>query len=123
YTHYGITQQFLRAFLVSQDGGFTWMTVATPPPATPRSLSIDPQRGRLFLGTANGVFRSGDSGRVWAATLATDINATALDFGGTPPALFAATNQGLLRVVDHGLGAPRPINLHDIASNVTAMAV
>src|SRR5258708_29083842 len=72
HTHFGITERFLPAFLVSQDGGFTWKTVATPPPATPLSLSIDPQRGRLFLGTANGVFRSGDSGRGgpgrWART-------------------------------------------------------
>lgn len=123
YTHYGITERFLPAFLVSRDGGFTWNTVATPPPATPRALSIDPQRSRLFLGTANGVFRSGDGGRVWARTLATEVNATALDFAGTPSALFAATNQGLLRIVNRGLGAPQPIDLHDIASNVAAMAV
>src|SRR5205823_1547299 len=90
FTHYGISTLGSR-FLVSQDGGFTWSPSATRPPAEPHALSIDPERGRLFLGTSNGVFRSGDGGRVWAKTSVQDVNVSALDFGGTPSTLFAAT--------------------------------
>ena len=123
FTHYGITERFGSAFLISQDGGFTWSSAATKPPAQVRSLSIDPERGRLFLGTSNGMFRSGDSGLVWASTQLPDSDVNALDFGGTQPAVFAATNQGLYEVVDRGLGESRPIDLHDIATNILAMDV
>jgi photosystem II stability/assembly factor-like uncharacterized protein len=123
FTHYGITERFGSAFLISQDGGFTWNSAATKPPAQVRSLSIDPELGRLFLGTSNGMFRSGDSGRVWANTHLPDSDVNALDFGGTQPAVFAATNQGLYEVVNRGLGESRPIDLHDIATNILAMDV
>ncbi len=123
FTHYGITERFGSVFLISQDGGFTWSSAATKPPAQVRSLSIDPERGRLFLGTSNGMFRSGDSGRVWANTHLPDSDVNALDFGGTPPAVFAATNQGLYEVLNRGLGESRPIDLHDIATNILAMDV
>jgi photosystem II stability/assembly factor-like uncharacterized protein len=122
FTHYGISSQ-LNSFLISQDGGFTWGGVATKPPAQVRSLTIDPERGRLFLGTVNGMFRSGDSGRVWATTRLPDSDVSALDFGGTPPAVFAATNQGLYQIDNRGLGAARLIDLHDIATKTLAMDV
>jgi photosystem II stability/assembly factor-like uncharacterized protein len=123
FTHYGITERFGSAFLISQDGGFTWSAAATQPPAEVRALSIDPQRGRLFLGTTNGLFRSGDSGRVWAKARLPESNVNALDFGGVPPAVFAATNQGLYQVVNRGLGESRLIDLHDISTNVMAVDV
>lgn len=122
FTHYGISAQ-LNSFLVSQDGGFTWSGVATKPPAQVRSLTIDPERGRLFLGTANGMFRSGNSGRVWATTQLPDSDVSALDFGGIPPAVFAATNHGLYQVVNRGLGEARLIDLRDIATKILAMDV
>ncbi len=122
FTHYGISSQF-NSFFVSQDGGFTWSGVATKPPAQVRSLTIDPERGRLFLGTVNGLFRSGNSGRVWATTQLPDSDVSALDFGGTSPAVFAATNQGLYQVVNRGQGEPRLIDLHDIATKILAMDV
>jgi photosystem II stability/assembly factor-like uncharacterized protein len=121
FTHYGITSRFGDAFLVSQDGGFTWQTSTAKLPAAVRSLSIDPQRGRLFLGTSNGLFRSGDGGRVWAGTLLPDLVVPALDFGGAPPVIFAATNGGLFNVENRGLGAAHRVELHDIATQVLAM--
>jgi photosystem II stability/assembly factor-like uncharacterized protein len=123
FTHFGISSQFNSSFLVSQDGGFTWSSVATQPPAQVRSLTIDPERGRLFLGTANGMFRSGNAGRVWATTQLPDSDVSALDFGGTPPAVFAATNQGLYQVENRGLGEAQLIDLHDIATKILAMDV
>jgi photosystem II stability/assembly factor-like uncharacterized protein len=123
FTHYGITKSIEPRFLVSQDGGFTWSPSATPPPAQPQALSIDPERGRLFLGTSNGVFRSGDGGRVWAKTTVQDVNVGALGFGGTPPSLFAATSLGLFQMPGRGVAESRPIDLHQVASDPLALDV
>jgi photosystem II stability/assembly factor-like uncharacterized protein len=123
FTHYGITSRFDLALLVSQDGGFTWNRVAAQPPAVPRALSIDPERSRLFLGTTDGLFRSGNGGTVWAKTQLPKTAVNALDFGGVPRAIFAATSDGLYRVTNRGLGAAQPIDLHDVAAFISAVAV
>jgi photosystem II stability/assembly factor-like uncharacterized protein len=120
FTHYGISG---GQFFVSQDGGFTWSVVAThllTPDITPTALSMDPQRSRIFLGTTTGVFRSGNGGTVWAPTTLQGVEVHALDFGQT---LFAATASGLFELVDRGVGAARPIDLHDASANVVSIAV
>jgi photosystem II stability/assembly factor-like uncharacterized protein len=122
FTHFGISSQ-LNSFLISQDGGFTWSAAATKPPAQVRSLTIDPERGRLFIGTVNGMFRSGNAGRVWAATQLPESEVSALAFAGTPPSVFAATNQGLYQVVNRGLGEARLMDLQHIATRILAMEV
>ena len=38
-------------------------------------------------------------------------------------ALFAGTSEGLVEVLNRGLGAPRPIDLHDPSANVVGLAV
>ena len=123
FTHYGISARLGSQFLVSQDGGFTWGSAGGKLPSTPTALSMDPERGRIFLGTYNGIFRSGNGGRVWANTLAPDVKVNALAFGGVPGALFAATEDGLLQVINRGLGASRPIDLHDVSADVLGLAV
>ncbi len=123
FTHYGITARGNDNVVVSQDGGFTWNTVGARPPANPSALSVDPERGRLFLGTSSGVFRSGNGGTVWANTLLPPTGVNALDFGGAPDSLFAATSDGLYRLINRGLGTAVPIDLHDIAANVQSIAV
>jgi photosystem II stability/assembly factor-like uncharacterized protein len=88
FTHYGISENGGSSFFVSQDGGFTWSgsRPVLPFPADSfmplRALSIDPQRGRLFLATAKALFRSGDGGRSWAFTRLADVGVDALAFGG-----------------------------------------
>jgi photosystem II stability/assembly factor-like uncharacterized protein len=125
FTHYGITGNFgfNSAVFVSQDGGFTWNDVGAKPPAQPTSLSMDPEHSRIFLGTTNGVFRSGNGGTVWAPTSVPNVGVSAIDFGGEPRSLFAATLLGLLRVDNRGLGDTQRIDLHDIAANVSSIAV
>lgn len=66
-TRYGITNANAAKFLVSTDDGTTWEERA-PVGVTGRtyaSLTVDPGTGRLFLGTEEGLFRSGDGGRTW----------------------------------------------------------
>jgi photosystem II stability/assembly factor-like uncharacterized protein len=123
FTHYGIGGGFGAKMFVSQDGGFTWNAVNGKLPANPTALSMDPERSRIFLATTNGVFRSGNGGTVWAPTSVLPVGVSAIDFGGEPRSLFAATSAGLLQVMNRGLGESRPIDLHDIAANVTAIAV
>ncbi|HYU27198.1 MAG TPA: hypothetical protein VEO74_18450, partial [Thermoanaerobaculia bacterium] len=126
FTHYGIRAKLGPAFLVSQDGGFTWNVVPTNllgVEIAPTALSMDPERSRIFLGTTIGLFRSGNGGTVWAKTSLQDVRANALDFGGAPRALFAGTSEGLYEVLNRGLGAPRPIDLHDGSANVVGLAV
>jgi photosystem II stability/assembly factor-like uncharacterized protein len=129
FTHYGITSYFGAAFLTSQDGGLTWTSALPTLPlasgtfASLRALSIDPERGRLFLGTGGGLFRSGDGGRVWAPTQLPEVGVNALSFGGTSPALFAATTRGLFGIADRGLGEARSIDLHQMGANTTALDI
>jgi len=122
FTHYGISGGFGSNVFVSQDGGFTWKDVGAKPPAQPTSLSMDPERSRIFLGTINGVFRSGNGGTVWAPTQVPPVGVSAVDFGGEPRSLFAATLLGLLRVDNRGLGDAQPIDLNDISANVVSIA-
>jgi len=122
FTHYGIANSLGPRFLVSQDGGFTWSDVGARPPAPATSLSMDPERSRIFLGTGNGVFRSGNGGTVWARTQVPTVGVSAIDFGGAPRSLFAATLLGLLRVDNRGLGDAQPVDLHDVAANVVSIA-
>ncbi|HEX2060602.1 MAG TPA: hypothetical protein VHK90_07665 [Thermoanaerobaculia bacterium] len=80
-TRYGITNSTIARFLVSTDHGATWET-REPAGVTGRtyaSLTVDPGTGRLFLGTEDGLFRSGDGGRTW-------LNVTSI-----PPALVSDT--------------------------------
>lgn len=127
FTHYGISAELGPQFLVSQDGGFTWTTVTTNLGLdyfrVPTSLSMDPERSRIFLGTTTGLYRSGNGGSVWAPTALQDINVTSLDFGGTPRALYAGTADGFFEVANRGLGAARPIELHAASANVAGLAV
>ena len=123
FTHYGISRYPGSSFLVSQDGGFTWSKSAASPPAQVQSLTMDPERGRLFLGTSNGLFRSGDGGRTWAKTALQDVNVGALDFGGTPAAVFAATNQGLFALRGRGVADSQTIDLHQIATYPWALDI
>jgi len=123
FTHYGISSRIDPAVFVSQDGGFTWKLVGAPPPSTPLSLSMDPERSRIFLGASNGVWRSGNRGTVWAPTSLQTPTVLALDFGGVPASLFAATFDGLYRLTNRGLGDARLIDLHDRSSNVVGIAV
>jgi len=125
FTHYGISGAFPYAsqLFVSQDGGFTWSDAGAKPPAQPTSISMDPEHSRIFLGTTNGVFRSGNGGTVWAPTSVPNVGVSAIDFGGEPRSLFAATLLGLLRAGNRGLGDTQPIDLHDIAANVVSVAV
>jgi photosystem II stability/assembly factor-like uncharacterized protein len=122
-THYGITSAVGSHVMVSQDCGFTWADAPGKLPGTPLSLSIDPERGRLFLGTDKGIFRSGDGARVWATTLAPETATYALSFAAEPPALFAATAGGLIQVENRGLGAAHTIDLPQIATDIGALAV
>ncbi|MFP5246663.1 MAG: WD40/YVTN/BNR-like repeat-containing protein, partial [Thermoanaerobaculia bacterium] len=65
YGIYGLP--FASRFMTSTDGGLTW-TVVTPAGVTGdtyASLDLDPLTRRLFLGTNEGLFRSGDGGRTW----------------------------------------------------------
>ena len=121
FTHYGIAMALGARFLVSQDGGFTWSEAATKPPAPPTALAIDPERGRLFLGTNEGMYRSGNSGRVWAGTLLPATYVAQLSFGSN--SLFAATYDGLMQVANRGLGEARTIDLRDSATYVMSLAV
>jgi photosystem II stability/assembly factor-like uncharacterized protein len=123
FTHYGISARLGDYFFVSQDGGFTWSRMPGQLPASPTSISMDPERSRIFLGTRNGVYRSGNGGRSWAKTLAPDTPVVSIAFGGWPRALFAASAEGLLRMENHGMGAARRIELNDISSNVFGLAV
>jgi photosystem II stability/assembly factor-like uncharacterized protein len=133
FTHYGITSIYRQNVMVSQDGGFTWSEVSrerllgpAPPLSTDMrltSLSMDPERSRIFFGTTDGIFRSGNGGSVWASTPLRNVRVNALGFGGTPPVLFAATANGLLALANRGLGAPATIDLHDVTANVSGLAV
>lgn len=130
FTHYGITQNFGPFFLVSQDGGFSWSATTPALPNIPaqqytplRALTIDPERGRLFLATTAALYRSGNGGQTWAPTQLRDVSVDAIDFGGTPAAVFAGTNDGLFRVENRGLGAAHPVDLHQIATLTEALEI
>lgn len=124
FTHFGIGRSSSATFLISQDGGFTWTPLQTPtPPGDPQALSVDPERGRIFLGTQTGVFRSGNAGHVWAQTSVQNANVFALAFGGASPSLFAATNRGLFDMPGRGVGEARLIDVHQIATSPLALAV
>ena len=126
FTHYGITNAVGSKFVVSQDGGFTWANVASPfihDEFSLNALAIDPQLGRIFLGTRSGLYRSGNVGSVWAKTSLQDVDCTSIDFGGVPPAVVAGTAEGLVNVTDRGRGISKAIDLRDASANVVAVAV
>jgi photosystem II stability/assembly factor-like uncharacterized protein len=83
-TRYGIVDLHPARFVVSTDGGITW-TTRTPVGVTGwryESLTVDPGTGRLFLGTDEGLFRSGDGGNTWihiSSVPTTIINGTVVD--------------------------------------------
>src|ERR1051325_1200913 len=122
-THYGITSQVGDRVMVSQDCGFTWTNALGKLPGRTFSLSIDPERGRLFLGTDKGIFRSGDGARVWASTLAPEVPVYAMSFAVTPPSLFAATGRGVYVMENRGLGEAHAVDLPQIATDAGPLAV
>lgn len=80
-----------------------WQPAGGPPGAGVRALVIDEQRGYLFAGLRNGVFRSPDNGDSWEQTTLAAIPIHALTLGpdGT---LWAGTERaGLYRSSDDGL--------------------
>lgn len=119
-TRYGIVDHHPSRFVVSTDGGITW-TPRTPVGVTGwryESLTIDPGTGRLFLGTDEGLFRSGDGGHTWihiTAVPGTTIAGTVVD--PATRTIVAATGFGLYASdFPYGNASARPIG--DRSTNV-----
>ena len=97
-TRYGIIDLHPGRFVVSTDNGLTW-SVREPVGVTGSSyasLTVDPGTGRLFLGTDDGLFRSGDGGRTWlhiASVPATLVSDTVVD--ATTRTVLAGTAFGV----------------------------
>jgi photosystem II stability/assembly factor-like uncharacterized protein len=123
-TRYGITGYSGNGtFLRSTDGGITWSAVATSgvPPSHFNDLTTDPETGRLFLATANGVFRSGDSGTTWIDAGAPRIPTTRVLVDRAAGYIFAATALGIVRA-PIALGSWQPLTLGDPSTNVKSIA-
>jgi photosystem II stability/assembly factor-like uncharacterized protein len=119
-TRYGIVDQPPSAFLVSTDGGITW-TPRTPVGVTGgtyESLTIDPGTGRLFLGTDDGLFRSGDGGRTWIhirSVPGTIVSATVVN--SSTRSVVTATAFGLY-ALEFPYASAVPTGAYDRGTNV-----
>ena len=97
-TRYGLTP---TAILVSSDGGLTWRPTAGHglPSGGLASMTIDPNTGRLFLGTSGGVFRSGDGGENWIPLAGGPREMiTGVDFDPLDQSLIVGSSTGVFRI-------------------------
>jgi photosystem II stability/assembly factor-like uncharacterized protein len=88
----------LPLFLTSSDNGVTWTPRTTTGLTGVRytSLNVDPASGRIFLGTDEGLFASGDGGQSWERMLtlpATLVSGVAIN--STGGSLVVATAFGV----------------------------
>jgi len=97
----------------SKDGAATWRELPLPTYSLPTSLAIHPD-GSLVVGTdIGGLFVSGDRGETWAESQIDSthdpIAAIAIDPSDSSR-LFAGTQAGILRSLDHGASWSRVLD-------------
>jgi uncharacterized protein (TIGR03437 family) len=88
----------------STDGGKTWVTPAIASPVFTVTGSPK-QNGVFFAGTSNGIYKSTDAGKTWAALTSGpqyQVNAIVVD-GSDPNVLYSAGFDGILKSQDSGL--------------------
>ncbi|HEX2834730.1 MAG TPA: hypothetical protein VHW00_17085 [Thermoanaerobaculia bacterium] len=93
---FGISTTPRSRFLVSHDAGNSWSDVE-PKGVTGSaflSLTIDRGTGRLFLGTDDGLFRSGDGGTVWLRVGAPAL-VSGIEVDPSTREVVASTSSGL----------------------------
>ena len=98
---YGINN--FTTFSTSPDG-VNWTTpvpiigIAGAPVLRYNALVIDPLSGRLFLGTSDGAYRSGNGGSNWLRLSGAAADAVnSLDFDAATGAVISGTNRGVFR--------------------------
>lgn len=110
-------------FLASSDSGVTWQEIGARglPAVGVRTIAVDPETGRLFMGTDLGVYRSGDGGVDWldAGAKAAPVSRIAVDRGAG--FVFAAGGAGVQRM-PLPLGPWTTLTLNDASSNVIRLA-
>ncbi len=121
-TRYGISS---HSVLVTNDGGLTWSATAgsgLPPLKAFNDLVIDPNTGRLFLGTDAGLFRSGDGGQSWIEVNGA-TRAVIYHVAIAGKQLVVATAQGLFRGPITTFGPFQQADLGDPAADIAQIAV
>ena len=90
----------LSTFFQSEDGGATWTTLSRRVPFALNSLAVDPSTaGRLYATAREGVFRSDDGGRTWAAKVVGLVTSAVIGLAadsGLPSTLYAVDDDGVL---------------------------
>jgi photosystem II stability/assembly factor-like uncharacterized protein len=90
----------LSTFFQSQDGGATWTTLSRRVPFALNALAVDPSTaGRLYAAARQGVFRSDDGGRTWAARVGGLVTAAVTGLAADselPSTLYAVNADGVL---------------------------
>ncbi|HEX7153511.1 MAG TPA: hypothetical protein VF618_18635 [Thermoanaerobaculia bacterium] len=94
---YGFTGDFRATFYSSADGLQWTRTAGTGITGNSTSLTVDPATGRLFLGTSEGIFRSGDGGNTWARIANSPLQVLSLLFDPATSTLLVGTMSGLQR--------------------------
>ncbi|HYI13202.1 MAG TPA: hypothetical protein VEK57_29420 [Thermoanaerobaculia bacterium] len=121
---YGITHRSGPLFIVSTDGGGNWVQrpVTGVTGHTYLVLRIDPSTGRLFLGTDEGLFRSGDGGHSWLKINAVPpIHVRAVAVNAATREIFVASAAGLY-ASPFFYGTAVPVSIADAGTNVTRVA-
>jgi len=90
----------LSTFFQSQDGGATWTTLSRRVPFALNALAVDPSAaGRLYATAREGVFRSDDGGRTWAAKVGGLVTSAVTGLAADselPSTLYAVDADGVL---------------------------
>jgi photosystem II stability/assembly factor-like uncharacterized protein len=90
----------LSTFFQSQDGGATWTTLSRRVPFALNALAVDPSTaGRLYATAREGVFRSDDGGRTWAAKVGGLVTSAVTGLAADselPSTLYAVNADGVL---------------------------
>jgi photosystem II stability/assembly factor-like uncharacterized protein len=119
---YGFTGRFGGRFYASADGLQWTRTAAAGVTGIYEALTIDPATGRLFLGTSDGIFRSGDGGNVWVRIANSPAQIRTLLFDPATSTLFGGSTRGLFRG-NWVTGEFTSVRVPDHAANVEHLAV
>ncbi|HEX9984505.1 MAG TPA: hypothetical protein VGF69_14690 [Thermoanaerobaculia bacterium] len=119
---YGFTGSFGAGFYASADGLQWTRTAAEGVTGLYEALTIDPTTGRLFLGTTEGIFRSGDGGNVWVRIANSPVQIRSLLFDASTSTLLAGTTNGIFRG-NWATGEFTRVAMADHATNTENLAV
>jgi photosystem II stability/assembly factor-like uncharacterized protein len=127
---YGIGELCPPRPLVTNDAGFTWTPAAgggLPTSCDPKSfsaLTIDLSVGRLFLGTFQGLFRSGNGGESWLPIGSIPaVPVPSAVFNAADSQVIAGTAQGIYRVPSPAFTPSTLLEVNDGATGIRRLVV